>query len=105
MGPGAAPKPKVTGRISALILDSLTKKPIDYASVALTKGTTNKSVNGGVSDEKGRVVLQNIAPDTYTLAVGFLGYKTKLVSVKTSPEKPDINLGTVYISPTESNLK
>jgi ferric enterobactin receptor len=105
MGPGAAPKPKVTGRISALILDSLTKKPIDYASVALTKGPANKSVNGGVSDEKGRVVLQNIAPDSYILAVGFLGYKTKLVNVKTSPEKPDANLGTIYISPTESNLK
>lgn len=104
MGPGA-PKPKVTGRISALILDSLTKKPIDYASVALTNSATNKSVNGGVSDEKGKVVLQNIAPDSYTFAVGFLGYKTKLIKVKTTPEKPDANMGTILISPTESNLK
>ncbi|HMI03478.1 MAG TPA: TonB-dependent receptor, partial [Pedobacter sp.] len=35
----------------------------------------------------------------------FMGYKTKTISVKTSPEKPDLNAGTIYISPTESSLK
>jgi len=48
---GAPQKPKVTGRITALILDSLTKKPIDYATVSLIKAADNKSVNGGVTDE------------------------------------------------------
>jgi len=102
---GAPQKPKVTGRITAVILDSLTKKPIDYASVSLVKATDNKSINGGVTDEKGKVVLQNVAPDQYKLSVGFMGYKTKSISVKTTPEKPDLNAGTIYVSPTESNLK
>jgi hypothetical protein len=39
------------------------------------------------------------------MLIGFMGYKTKIILVKTSPEKPDLNAGTVYISPTESNLK
>jgi len=102
---GTPQKPKVTGRITALILDSLTKKPIDYASVSLIKIADSKSVNGGVTDEKGKVVLQNVTPDQYKLSVGFMGYKTKSISVKTSPEKPDLNAGTIYVSPTESNLK
>ncbi|MES2827269.1 MAG: TonB-dependent receptor [Bacteroidota bacterium] len=105
MGGGVPQKPKVVGRITAVVLDSATKKPVDYASIALTNTTTKKSVNGGVTDEKGKVTLQNITPDAYTMAIGFLGYKTKLVSVKTTPEKPDFNAGTIYIASIESNLK
>lgn len=102
---GGPAKPKVTGKITALILDSLTKKPIDYASVSLTKAQDNKSVNGGVSDGKGKVSLQNVAPGEYKMLVGFMGYMTKTVQVRTTPEKPDLNAGTIYISPAESTLK
>ncbi len=105
MGGGVSQKPKILGRITAIVIDSATKKPVDYASVALTKATTNKSVNGGVTDEKGKVVLQSIAPDSYVMSIGFLGYKTKSVMVTTSPEKPDYNAGTIYLASIESNLK
>ncbi|TDQ08840.1 outer membrane beta-barrel family protein [Pedobacter metabolipauper] len=102
---GAVQKPKVTGRITAVILDSLTKKPIDYASVSLLKEKDNKSVNGAVSDERGKVSLQNVTPDQYKMSIGFMGYKSRIISVKTTPEKPDLNAGTIYLSPTESTLK
>jgi len=104
MGAGPA-KPKVTGKITVLVLDSLTKKPIDYASVSLSKVADGKSLNGGVTDEKGKVSLQNVAPDQYKMLIGFMGYRTKTILVKTTPEKPDLNAGTIYISPTENTLK
>lgn len=102
---GGTSKPTVTGRVTAIILDSLTKRPIDYASVSLLKAKDNKSVNGGVTDTKGKVVLQNVQPDEYKLSVGFMGYKTKNLSLKTSPERPDHNAGTIYLSPVAGNLK
>ncbi|PWS29863.1 outer membrane beta-barrel family protein [Pedobacter paludis] len=101
---GGAKKSTVTGRITATILDSLTKKPIDYATVSLVNAKDNKSVNGGVTDEKGKLTLQNISPDSYKLMIGFMGYKTKSVAVTTTPAKPDFNLGTIYISSTENTL-
>lgn len=104
MGGGTAKK-MVTGRITALILDSLTKKPIDYATISLIKNKDNKSVNGAVTDERGKLSLSNISPEEYKLSVGFMGYKTKIIAVKTTPEKPDLNVGTIYLSPTASNLK
>ncbi|MBC8987697.1 TonB-dependent receptor [Pedobacter sp. N36a] len=104
MGGGTAKK-MVTGRITALILDSLTKKPIDYATISLIKNKDNKSVNGAVTDERGKLSLSNISPEDYKLSIGFMGYKTKIVAVKTTPEKPDLNVGTIYLSPTASNLK
>jgi len=101
---GGAKKTTVTGRITAVILDSLTKKPIDYATVSLINAKDNKSVNGGVTDEKGKLTLQNVSPDAYKLMIGFMGYKTKTVLVTTTPAKPDNNMGTIYISSTENTL-
>lgn len=102
---GGTTKPTVNGRIVAVILDSLTKKPIDYASISLLNAKDNKSVNGGVTDTKGKVVLQNVSPNEYKLSVGFMGYKTKTLSLNTTPEKPDYNAGVVYLSPVAGNLK
>lgn len=103
-GMGGAQKATVTGRITAVVLDSLTKQPIDYATVSLAKVKDGKAVNGGVTDEKGKIVLQNVAPDEYKLSIGFIGYKTKTIIIKTTPEKPDQNLGSVTVSPTSNTL-
>jgi len=102
---GGAPKVTITGRITAVILDSVTNKPIDYATISLIKVKDNKSVNGGLTDDKGKVVMQNVSPDQYKLSIGFMGYHTKSVRVATSLERPDNNLGTILLSPTASNLK
>jgi len=102
---GGAAKPTVTGRIVAVILDSLTKKPIDYASISLLNAKDSKSVNGAVTDTKGKVVLQSVSPNEYKLSVGFMGYKTKTLLLKTTPEKPDYNAGVIYLSTVAGNLK
>lgn len=101
---GAAQKVSVTGRITAVIIDSLTKQPVDYATVSLAKVKDSKTVNGGLTDDKGKVVLQNIAPNEYKLIIGFIGYKTKTVLVKTTPERPDNNLGNIVLSPATNTL-
>ncbi|RZL47356.1 MAG: carboxypeptidase-like regulatory domain-containing protein, partial [Pedobacter sp.] len=101
---GGAKKPAVFGRVTATILDSVTKQPIDYATVSLINVKDNKSVNGGVTDPKGKLSLQNVTPDSYKLMIGFMGYKTKSILVTTTPAKPDQNLGTIYISSTENTL-
>lgn len=102
---GGAQKVTVTGRITAVIVDSATKAPVDYATISLVRVKDNKSVNGGVTDSKGKVTLQNVAPDQYKLVVGFMGYKGKSILLKTTLEKPDLNAGTISLSGTQSNLK
>ncbi|MDB5019901.1 MAG: TonB-dependent receptor, partial [Pedobacter sp.] len=101
---GGTSKITVTGRISATILDSITHKPVDYATTALVRLKDNKSINGGVTDEKGKIVLQNISPDQYKLTIGFIGFETKTILVRTTPEKPDNNVGVIYLRSMASNL-
>ncbi|HQS51271.1 MAG TPA: hypothetical protein PLN99_05185, partial [Daejeonella sp.] len=45
-GMGGAAAPAVTGRISGIILDSVTRTPIDYATVALGLSGSTRSTNG-----------------------------------------------------------
>jgi outer membrane receptor for ferrienterochelin and colicin len=103
MGGGNA-APKVTGRISATIIDSLTKQPVEYATVSIINTKTNKPVNGGLTDAKGKVAISGIAPGDYKMVVGFIGYTTKNVMVKTTPEKPDNNLGNIVLAGSSSTL-
>ena len=102
--PANGQKVTVKGRITAVIIDSLTNKPVDYATVSLMDVKTNKAVNGGITDDKGKIVLQNVVPNEYKFMVGFIGYTTKTILIKTTPEKPDNNLGNIILTGTSNKL-
>ena len=96
----------ITGRISGVIIDSLTKKPVDYATVALGRTGATKSTNGSMTDDKGSFKIDRIAPGSYRLTIAFLGYQTKVIEpVTTTPERPDLNLGDIILSPNKQMLK
>lgn len=102
--PGAGPN-TVTGRIAGTIIDSVSGKPVDYATVALGRTGTTISSNGAMTDEKGSFKIDNIGPGVYRLTVAFLGYQTKIIDpVKTTPQKPDLNLGHILLSPNTEML-
>ncbi|MXV50784.1 TonB-dependent receptor [Pedobacter sp. HMF7647] len=96
----------VVGRISGNVIDSLTKKPLDYATVTLYRSKGKVPLNGVLTDEKGNFKLNNVAPGNYKVTVTFIGYPTKTFDpIKTTPEKPDNNMGTVIVSPGANALK
>lgn len=68
--------PKGNGKISGILLDSTTRKPVEFATVALVSVQTGKPVDGTTSDDKGKFSLSKLAPGEYRLQYSFLGYKT-----------------------------
>lgn len=102
---GGAGSAKVTGRIAATVIDSATKQPVEYATVSLVNIKDNKVASGGLTDSKGKVAIQNVATGEYKLIVGFIGYISKTVIVKTTPSKPDFNAGNIALAGGASNLK
>src|ERR1700759_5165186 len=87
--------PTIVGKISGTLIDSVTKKPVDYASVTLYRSGGKAQIDGVLSDEKGNFKLNNVKPGSYKLVISFLGYTNKTVDpVVTTGSKPDKGLGT-----------
>jgi len=96
----------VVGKISGTLIDSVTKKPLDYASVGLYHSGGKSPITGVITDEKGNFKLNDIHPGSYKLAITFIGYPTKIIDpIVTTNAKPDKNMGTVIVAPGAQSLK
>ena len=61
-------------KISGLVLDELTSKPIPLANISLLGES-----QGTVTDRLGFFEIKNLSPGLYNLQVSFIGYKTKIL--------------------------
>ncbi len=96
----------VVGKISGTLIDSVTKKPLDYASVGLYHSGGKSPITGVITDEKGNFKLNGVHPGSYKLSITFIGYPTKIIDpVVTTDSKPDKNLGQIIVSPGSKTLK
>jgi hypothetical protein len=96
----------VVGKISGVVLDSVTKKPLDYATIAVFRSKGKVPLNGAVTDGKGSFKLNDIKIGKYKIVVSFIGYPSKTIDpVETTPEKPDFNMGAILVAPSGKNLK
>jgi outer membrane receptor protein involved in Fe transport len=94
------------GKITGIVIDSITKAPIDYASVSLYKINSTTPLTGVLTDASGNFKLNEIQAGTYTVAISFIGYNNKTVkSVTTTDAKLDLEIGKVTLSPETNTLK
>ena len=99
-----APAPKGTGKITGVVVDSTNSQTVSFATVTLLNPTTNKPVDGTISDEKGKFTLSKIADGTYNVSVFFIGYKTKVISnLRISGN--ELDMGNIAFSPEVQVLK
>ena len=97
--------PNIVGRISGTVIDSATKKPMDYTTVGLYRSGGKSPINGVLTDEKGNFKIDNVKPGAYKLVISFIGYPSKTIDpVTTTASKPDNKLGNVFISPGAKSL-
>ena len=103
--PGGAAPSAIVGKISGIIIDSVTQKPIDYATISLSRSTQTKSTNGSLADERGIFKIENVRAGRHRITISFIGYETKIIDpVETTLSKPDFNLGTIKLSPNNKML-
>jgi outer membrane receptor protein involved in Fe transport len=106
---GVQPQPAVTpseadpiargnGKISGVLMDSTSNKPVEFATIALLNIATNKPIDGTTADTKGKFTIGKVAPGKYRLQYSFIGYKDKRSSVITIDRGSDINVGTIKLS-------
>ncbi|MEL6651858.1 MAG: outer membrane beta-barrel protein, partial [Bacteroidota bacterium] len=103
---GRAPKgPSTTGRITGILVDSLTNEPLQYASIAIFAAGKEKAVNGTLTDEQGRFKMVAVPTGTYILKINVIGYAPKSIpGVTLKPDKPDVELGNVPLRSQDVQL-
>lgn len=92
--------PKITGRISGNVIDSISKAPVEFATVSIKKQGGTVETGGTLTDQSGSFRLENISPAKYEITISFLGYNDVVLNdVETTGRKPDLNLGNISIAP------
>jgi outer membrane receptor protein involved in Fe transport len=95
---------QVTGRLTGIVLDGATGKPIAYASVAALSAA-GAPAGGGAGDGDGYFVLAGLRPGTYTVRVSFLGYEELVRPAVVVPENGGlVNLGRLVLKPAARQL-
>ena len=101
------------GDLAGFVLDSVTGLPIANASITLGKDSSAHVVPlappvGAVTDSLGRFRLRAIHPGVYTLVARFIGYRTRLLSVRLTDSTGAVvtlGLGRSYFSCPENMPK
>ena len=104
-GTPADEPPRGNAKLTGIVVDSTTGKPVEFASIALINTQTKKPVDGTVADDKGRFTLNKLPPGDFQLLISFVGYRNKAVASVKLDRRGDVTLGTVKLSPDVRTLK
>ncbi|GAB3957338.1 outer membrane beta-barrel family protein [Spirosoma harenae] len=92
------------GSVRGILTDSLTKKPLPFATISLYQ--QGKLMDGAISDSSGKFQLNKLPYGTYSATVSAVGYRTTQVPEWTiNAQYPAIDLGTIAVSQDVRNLK
>lgn len=70
--------------IKGNVVDSLSNKPIEFASVVVYKSVDNSMLTGSITNNKGEYTMA-LLPGKYYLKTSFVGYKTKIIPLEFAP--------------------
>ncbi len=84
-----------SGKITGTVIDSLSSRPMEYATVSLIRLDSNKVVNGTITNGKGEFSITDIESGSYKIVAAFLGYEQR-ESEKIVIDKSNLN---VHLAP------
>jgi len=97
-GMGGSKTPKLKGKISGVLSDSLSNEKVGYATITVKRSGKEKALTGHLTEDDGAFKIDDVTVGKYDLYISFLGYKEKIIKgVELTKKKPDVNLGTVLL--------
>lgn len=87
-------KYKITGRVT----DSLSKQPIEYATINVFPEGSTKPIDGASTDKTGFFSIGGLAGGKYKIVFGFIGYITKTkTNILLEANQPTVDLGNTVL--------
>lgn len=86
--------------VSGSVIDSLTKQPLEYATVILFNAQDSAQVAGIATNSQGNFKLDSLRPGQYFARVNFLGYELRtLTGIRLNRETQLADLGKILLTP------
>lgn len=87
------------GTLTGTVIDSVTQKPIPYATVALALMRGDSVVAGALTDEKGKFSLKEIRSAAYSLKIQSMAHSERRINrIMISPREPMKDLGKIILT-------
>jgi hypothetical protein len=96
--------PKIA-KLYGKVVDAKTKKPVEFAAVALLWFDKDSAVAGVLAKANGDFSLDNLPFGGFRLRISFIGYKTYEQKMFINMQSMDKDLGNINLEPDESLLK
>jgi len=97
-GMGGSKTPKLKGKISGVLSDSLSNEKVGYATITVKRAGKEKALTGHLTEDDGGFKIDDVTVGKYDLYISFLGYEEKVIKgVELTKKKPDVNLGTILM--------
>lgn len=92
-----------SGSIKGVVIDSATKKAIDFMTIALKKDKV--VIKTMVTKTNGSFSFDNMEPGKYMVTAIAIGYNVKNVAAEITSEKNTSDLGNIIVAAQTNNLK
>jgi hypothetical protein len=97
---------QVKGKISGRVLDGITKKGVEYATITVYQQGITKPVSGATSNEKGVFAITDVPAGRYSIVIDFIGHESRFIdAVVISAKTPVVNTGDVLLVKKDQELQ
>lgn len=94
------------GVIMGKLVDKGSRKPVEYASVALYSSRDSSLVTGTITKPNGSFVISKVKNGKYYVLITFIGYERyRSSNFRISPEHPSKKLGVIHLKHAQSELE
>ncbi len=105
IGGGMIQQPPRIGKISGQVVDSLTKKPVAYATVLIQEALEKIDVDGAITEENGSFKIKELKNAKYNVIIALLGYERKTLGpFKINKDQYEYDLGKIFLAPISKQL-
>lgn len=92
------------GIIKGQVIDSKSKEPLEFVTVALLPKGSSTPINGCSTDEKGNFTISQVKAGDYVVKISFVGYLDDTRSIQMTKGASN-NMGTIRLKPDNKLLK
>ena len=92
----STPNPDKNGSISGTVIDKNLQEPIPYVSVVI-KDLNDDIITGGITDDNGEFIIEDIPEGKSKLYIQYIGYKTCKSEIYISKGNRKLKLGSIEL--------